>query len=118
VADLVQADAEGFENAGRDAFTFADQTEEQVLRSDVVMAQAAASSMASSMTRLRAASAPPHDDRPITPADDELDRGPDLGQLDVQVLEHAGRHSVALPHEAKEQVLRPDIVVVEPLRSS
>ena len=56
------------------------------------------------------------DDRPIASADDELDRGPDLGQLDVHVLEHARGDALALAHEAEEQMLRADVVVVEALR--
>ena len=117
VADLVQADAEGLENAGRDAFTFADQAEEQVLRADVVVAQAAGLVDGQLDDALGARRQPDlADDRPIAPADDELDRGPDLGQLDVHVLEDAGGDAFALADEAKEQVLRADVVVVEPLR--
>ena len=39
-----------------------------------------------------------------------------LAQLDVHVLEDARRHTLALADEAEEQVLRADVVVVEPLR--
>ena len=56
------------------------------------------------------------DDRPVAAADDELDRRPDLGQLDVHVLEDARGHALALADEPKQQVLRADVVVVEPLR--
>ena len=73
--------------------------------------------MASSMTRLaRGVSPDLTDDRPVAATDDELDRGPDLGQLDVHVLEDARGHALALADEAEEQVLRADVVVVEPLR--
>ena len=56
------------------------------------------------------------DDRAVAAADDELDRRPHLGQLDVHVLEHARGDALALADEAEEQVLRADVVVVEPLR--
>ena len=56
------------------------------------------------------------DDRAIATTDDELDRGPDLGELDVHVLEDARGDALALADEAQEQVLRADVVVVEPLR--
>ena len=69
------------------------------------------------MTRLaRGRQADLADDRPIAAPDDELDRRPDLGQLDVHVLEDARRDTLALADEAQEQVLRADVVVVEPLR--
>ena len=55
------------------------------------------------------------DDRAIAAADDELDRRPHLGQLDVHVLEDARGDALALTDEAEEQVLRADVVVVEPL---
>ena len=56
------------------------------------------------------------DDRPVAAADDELDGGPDLGQLDVHVLEHPRGDALALADEAQQQVLGADVVVVEPLR--
>ena len=73
--------------------------------------------MASSITRLaRGREADLADDRPIPAPDDELDRGPDLGQLDVHVLEHARSHALALADEPEQQVLGADVVVVEALR--
>ncbi len=56
------------------------------------------------------------DDGAVPPPDDELDGGPDLGELDVHVLEHARGDTLALAHQPEEQVLRADVVVVEPLR--
>src|SRR5207253_10642135 len=55
------------------------------------------------------------DDGPIAASDDELDRRPHLGQLDVHVLEDASRDAFAFTDQAEEQVLRADVVVVEPL---
>ena len=116
VADLVQADAERLEHAGRDPFAFADQAEEQVLGPDVVVAEAASLVDGQLDDALGARRQPDlADDRPVAAADDELDGGPDLGQLDVHVLEDARGHALALTDEAEEQVLRADVVVVEPL---
>ena len=56
------------------------------------------------------------DDRAIAAADDELDGRPDLGELDVHVLEDARGDALALAHEAEQEMLRADVVVVEPLR--
>ena len=54
-------------------------------------------------------------DRPVAAADDELDGGAHLGQLDVHVLEHARGHTLPFAHEAEQEVLGPDVVVVEAL---
>ncbi len=117
VADLVQADAERLEDAGGDPLALADQTQEQVLRADVVVAETAGLVDGQLDDALGARRQPDlADDRPIAPADDELDGRPDLGQLDVHVLEHARGDTLALAHEAEEQVLGADVVVVEPLR--
>ena len=117
MADLVEVDPERLEDAGGDALALADEAEEQVLRADVVVAEAARLVDGQLDDALGARGQPDlADDRPIAAADDELDRGPDLGQLDVHVLEDARGDTLALADEAEEQVLRADVVVVEPLR--
>ncbi len=116
MADLVQAHAERLENPGGDALTLTDQAEQQVLRADVVVAETAGLVYGQLDDALGARRKPDlADDRTVPPPDDELDRRPDLGQLDVHVLQHARSHAFALPDEAEEQVLRADVVVVEPL---
>ena len=117
VADLVQVDAERFEDTGGDPLALTDEAQEQVLRADVVVAEATGFVDREFDDPLGARrQADLADDRAIAAADDELDGGPDLGQLDVHVLEHTGRHTFALADEAQEQMLRADVVVVEPLR--
>ena len=117
VADLVEVDPERLEDAGGDPLALADEAEEQVLRADVVVAEAARLVDGQLDDALGPRRQPDlADDRAIAAADDELDGGPDLGQLDVHVLEDARRDALALADEAEEQVLRADVVVVEPLR--
>ena len=117
VADLVEVDPERLQDAGGDPLPFADETEEQVLRADVVVTEAAGLVDGELDDALGAWGEPDlTDDRAVAPSDDELDRGPDLGELDVHVLEDARRHTLALADETEEQVLRADVVVVEPLR--
>ena len=117
MADLVEVDAERLEDTGGDPLALADEAEEQVLRADVVVAEATRLVDGQLDDPLRArGEADLADDRAIAAPDDELDRGPDLGQLDVHVLEHARGHTFALADEAQEQMLRADVVVVEPLR--
>ena len=117
VADLVEVDAERLEDAGGDPLALADEAEEQVLRADVVVAEAARlvdRELDDPLGARRQADLA--DDRAIAATDDELDRRPHLGQLDVHVLEDARGDALALADEAEEQVLRADVVVVEPLR--
>ena len=117
VADLVQVHAQALEHARGDALALADEAEQQVLRADVVVAQATGLVDRQLDDPFRARGQPDlADDRAVAAADDELDRGADLRELDVHVLEHAGGDALALPHEPEQQVLRADVVVVEPLR--
>ena len=105
------------EHARGDALALAHQAEQQVLRADVVVAQAARLVDGQLDDALGARGQPDFaDDRAIAAADDELDGGADLGQLDVHVLEHARGDTLALADEAEQQVLGADVVVVEPLR--
>jgi hypothetical protein len=114
VADLVEVDAERLEDTGGDPLALADEAEEQVLRADVVVAEATRLVDGQLDDTLRARGEPDlADDRAIAATDDELDRGPDLRQLDVHVLEDARGHTLALADEAQEQMLRADVVVVE-----
>ena len=102
VADLVEVDAERLEDAGGDALALADEAEQQVLRADVVVAEAAGlvdGELDDALGARRQADLT--DDRPIAAADDELDGGADLGQLDVHVLEHARGDTLALADEAR-----------------
>ena len=116
VADLVEVHAEGLEDAGGDALALADEAEQQVLGADVVVAEAARFVDRELDDALRPWRQPDlTDDRTVTAADDELDGGPHLRQLDVHVLEDPGRHALALPNQPEQQVLRADVVVVEPL---
>ena len=116
MADLVQVDAERLEDAGGDALALADEAEQQVLGADVVVAEAAGlvdRELDDPLGARRQADFA--DDRAVAAPDDELDRGPDLGQLDVHVLEDPRGDALALADEAEQQVLGPDVVVVEAL---
>ena len=117
VADLVEVDAQALEHAGGDALALADEAEQQVLGADVVVAEAARLVDGELDDALGArGEADLADDRAVAAPDDELDGGADLGQLDVHVLEHARRDALALADEAEQEVLGPDVVVVEALR--
>ena len=116
MADLVEVDAQGLQDAGGDPLTLPDEAKEQVLRADVVVAESAGL-VDGQLDHALGAGRQAHlaDDRSIATPDDELDRGAHLRELDVHVLEDARSDAFALADEAQEQVLRADVVVVEPL---
>ena len=117
MAHLVEVHAERLEHARGDALSLADEAQQQVLGADVVVAQAARLVDGQLDDALGARSqADLADDRPVATADDELDGRAHLGQLDVHVLEHARGDALSFADESEKQVLRADVVVVEPLR--
>ena len=115
-ADLVEADAERFEHARGDAFAFADEAEQQVFGADVVVVEPArfVDRQLDDLLGARR-QADVAGDGAIAAADDELDGAAHLVELDAQVAEHFRRNTFALAHEAEQQVLRADVVVVEAL---
>ena len=115
-ADLVQGDAQAFEDARGDAFAFPHDADEQVLRADVVMAQPARL-VHRKLDYLLGAGREPDVARRGTfaPADDELHRRPDLRELYAEAAHHARGHPVGLSGQAKQNVLRPYVVVVKAL---
>ena len=117
MADLVQVHAERLEHARGDALALAHEAQQQMLCADVVVSEPAGLVDGELDHALRTRrEADLADDRAVTTADDELDGRPHLRQLDVHVLEHPRRDALALPDEPEQQVLRADVVVVEPLR--
>ena len=93
---------ERLEDAGGDPLALADEAQQQVLRADVVVAEAARlvdGQLDDPLGARRQADLA--DDRAIAATDDELDGGPDLGQLDVHVLEDARGDALALADEAR-----------------
>ena len=117
VADLVQVHAETLEHARGDPLAFADEAEQQVFGADVVVTEATGLVDREFDHALRARGQPDlaHNGT-VTTADDELDGSAHLRELDVHVLEHARGNTLALADKAQEQMLRTDVVVVEPLR--
>ena len=102
VAHLVEVDAEALEDAGGDALALADEAEQEMLRADVVVAEAAGL-VDGQLDHPLGARRQAHlaDDGAVPAADDELDRRPHLGQLDVHVLEHARGDALALADETR-----------------
>ena len=117
VAHLVEVDPQRLEHAGCDALTLPDKAQQKMLRADVVVPKSAGFIDRQFDDTLGARrESDLTDDRSIATPDDEFDRGSDLGQLHVHVFQHSRRHALALADKTQEQVLCPDVVVVEPLR--
>ena len=114
--DFVQGDAQAFENTGRHALALAHDADEQVLRADVVVTEPARLVDRQLNHLLGARCQPDVAGRgALAPADDELNGRADLGKLDTEAPQHTGSHAVGLSDKAKQDVLRPYVVVVEPL---
>ena len=115
-ADPLEADAEALEDAGGDAFALADEAEEQVLGADVAVVEAAGlvDGELDDLLGARSEADLAHDGA-VAAADDELDGGADLVELDAEVGEDLGGDAFAFADEAEEEVLGADVVVVEAL---
>ena len=118
LADFFQLEAQIHEHLGRHAFLLAQQAQQNVLGANVVVIQIAGlfHRVLDDLLGPRRLRQLAHRDH-VRPALDELlDLEPNLPQIDVEVLEHVGRHAAALFDEAQQDVLRADIFVVEALR--
>ena len=115
-AHLVQGHLEALQHPGGDALALAQQSDEQVLGAYVVVVQPPGLVDRELDDLLRpGCEALLTRGRPLAAPDDELDGGPDLGQLDAQVRQHLGGHPVRLADKAEQDVLRADVAVVEAL---
>ncbi len=115
--DLGGIDAEVRQDAGGDAFAFADQPEQQVLGPDVVVVELAGL-FEGQLDDALGARREDHLllDGLAAPADDRLDLLAHLGQVDPKRLEDFGRQALTLGDDPEQDVLGPDVVVPEPLR--
>lgn len=95
----------------------ADKAEQEVLSADVVVPESTRL-VNGELDHLLGARGEPNltEHGTLATADDELHRLAHLCQLDVQVLKDLRRHAFPFAHEAEEEVLSADVVVVEALR--
>ncbi len=115
VPDLLERNAERFEDPGRDPLALAHETEKQVLGADVAMAELP-SLIDRELDHLLGAWRErdlARGGRRIAAADDELDCGAHLGELDTEGVEDARGDTLAFAHQTEEEVLRSYVVVVE-----
>jgi len=116
VADLLERHAERLEDARGDPLALAHEPEEEVLGTDVAVAELAGlvdRELDDLLRAWRERDLARRGGR-VAPADDEFDGRPDLGELDAEGVEDPCGDAFAFTHEAEQEVLRADVVVVEP----
>ncbi len=118
LAHFLGLDAEVLQHVGGGAVALADEPEQEVLGPDVVVAQRLGLLHGELEDPLRAGREGElgAGDGARALLHQPLDLGADLAQVDVEVLQDLGRDAAALLHEPEQDVLGPDVVVVELLR--
>ena len=114
VADLLGVRVEVEQDAGGDALVLADEAEQDVLGADVVVAEAQrlAQRELQDLLGARGERDLPGGDL-LTGADDAHDLGAHALDGDVQALEDPRGEPLLLAEEAEQDVLGPDVVVLE-----
>ena len=115
LADLGEVGAELLEHLGGDALTLADEAKEDVLGTDVVVAELEGLSQRQLEDLLRTrGEGDVARRRLLALADDLHDLLAHRLEVDAHALERPGGDTLTLGDEAKEDVLGTDVVVVEP----
>ena len=117
LADFFQLQAQVHQHLGGHAFLLAQQAQQDVLGADVVVVQVAGlfHRVLDDLLGPRRLRQLAHRDHVGAALDQLLDLQADLAQVDVQVLQHVGRHAAAFLDQAQQHVLGADVFVVEPL---
>ena len=117
LADLFELEPEVHQHLGGDAVVLTKQAEQEVLGADVVVVEVAGllDRVLDDLLGPRRLGQLAHGDHLGAALDELLDLEADLAQVDVEVLEDVGADSGALLDEAEQDVLGPDVLVVEPL---
>ena len=116
-ANTLEVHAKAFENPGSDAFTFSDKAEEEVFGADVAMREPACFVDGEFDDLLRPwRKADFTENCAVAPTDNEFDSRANLVQFDSEIGEDLRGHAIALAHQAQENVLGADVVMVEAMR--
>ena len=117
LADLLQLQAEVHEDLGGHAVLLAEQAEQEVLRPHVVVVQVPRllDGVLDDLLGPRRLRELAHRHHLGSALDQLLHLQAHLAEIDVQVLEDVGADAGALLHQTQEDVLRPDVLVVEAL---
>jgi hypothetical protein len=117
LAHVLELDAQVEQHLGRDALVLLDQAQQQVLGADVVVPQVRGllHRQLQHLLGARREGQLAHRHHRRAGLDDLLDLGADLVEVDAHVLEHVGGDPAALLHQAEQDVLGAQVLVVEAL---
>ena len=116
-ANLLEVGAEVLEDVGGNAFTLDEQTEQQVLGADVVVAHATRlfKGDLDDLLDARRRDDLLNDDA-LVATEHRLNSAAHLVDLDAEIIEDLGRKSLSFTEQTKQQVLCADVRVVRTLR--
>ena len=118
LADLLELQAEVHQDLGGHALLLAQQAQQDMFGTHVVVVEVSGffHRVLDDLLRPGRLGQFAHGDHVGAALHELLDFQPDLAQIDVQVLQHVGRHPAALFDQAQQDMLGPDVFVIEPLR--
>jgi hypothetical protein len=116
-ADFLELEAEVHEHLSGDAVVLAEKAEQEVLGADVVVIEVAGlfDGVLDDLLGAGSLGQLAHGHHLGPGLDELLDLEADLAQVDIEVLEHVGADAGAFLHEAEQDVLGSDVLVVEAL---
>src|ERR1700730_4546968 len=113
---LLEVRAEVLEEVGRDALTFDQEAEQEMLGADVVVAHPAGFLEGDLDHLLDPAGGDDLlDDDPLVAAEHRLDGLAGLADLHAEIAKNLGGESLTFPQQAEEKMFRPDVAVMRPL---
>ena len=114
--DFIQGNTQAFQDARGDAFTFTEQADEKVFGPDISVVHSARL-IDGQFHHLLSSRGEPNLTlgRLLASANNKLDCGADLTQVNSQAGEDSCGHALRFSDKAKEDVLGADVVVVEAL---
>jgi hypothetical protein len=117
LADLLELEAQVHQHLRGHAVVLAQQAEQQVLGAHVVVVEVAGlfDGVLDDLLGARRLRQLAHGDHLGAGLDQLLDLEADLAQVHIEVLQHVGADARAFLHQAEQDVLGPDVLVVEPL---
>jgi hypothetical protein len=115
-ANALKVHTKTLEDAGSDPFAFSNEPKQKMFSADVVVIEPTCFIDGEFNNFFRAGcQANLSEHGTVAAADDELHGGPHFAKFYTKVREHFGCDAITLPHEAEEEMLGANVVVVETL---
>ncbi len=115
MTDLIESHSERLEDSGADVPSLTHDPEKQVLRADMAVAELArlVDRQLDHLLGTRGQRDLAGRRRGVTASHQELHRRPSLGEIDAERVERPGGDALAFADQPEQEVLDPDVVVVE-----